>query len=125
MLWPVTVLALLLAFGATARLTRLVTTDVFPPTVALRARVLAIGVRRHTRPLNAASGVTRTDTSLAVDKTRSWWPYKLLTCGWCLSFWIGLAAVTVAYFQPRAWWFLLPAAALTASHITGLLSRLD
>lgn len=118
-----TLLALILAFGAAARLTRLVVVDEFPPTVWLRRRVFMVALARKTAGLDKTKQPL--SYSVAVDKARAWPPYKLITCPWCLGFWISLATVTVGYLQPHAWWFLIPAAALTCSYAVGVLARLD
>jgi hypothetical protein len=118
----VTWLALLLAAGATVRLTLLVTRDQFPPTVWLRARALAAGIRWAQRQYRTdpTRPSTRVDQSICVDKARDWWLYKVLTCPWCVSFWIGLPAAATAEWAPGAWWFRVPALALSASLAAGL-----
>lgn len=119
-------LALLLAFGATARLAILLTRDQFPPTVTLRARVLKHVADREIARLRADAAHTssRIDTNLAVDRAVESWPYVLVTCPWCCSFWLALPACTAAWWQPTAWWFLIPAAALTASLAAGVIAQL-
>lgn len=47
------------------------------------------------------------------------WFETLFTCPWCLSMWIAPIVVACAYTCD---WFVWPAAALTASHATGLLA---
>lgn len=49
----------------------------------------------------------------------------LITCRWCVSFWVAAPAATVWYFWPLKPWFLVPAMALAFSHVTGLLSGLE
>jgi fatty acid desaturase len=110
----VDLLALLLAFGATARLAILLTRDSFPPTVKLRTRVLQRAVARVPK--------TRTGVQLE-DPTEDPW-YVLVTCPWCCSFWLALPTVTAAWAWPTAWWFLIPAAALTASLAAGVIAQL-
>jgi hypothetical protein len=83
----------LLAFGATARLTRLVTDDY---------------LTRHLRVL-----VIRR-TGVASDLT------YLVTCAWCLGLWMSAGVFTLAYFYGGQPWFVWPAAALTASWLYGL-----
>lgn len=109
-------LPLLLALGATVRLTRLISHDPFPPAEKLRAAVLRRAVARSPK--------TRTGV-LYGDNPADWWPYKLLTCPWCVSFWIGLPAAAAAHWAPTAAWFVIPAAALTASHLAGVLANHD
>ncbi|WP_282775879.1 hypothetical protein [Nocardia sp. CC201C] len=83
----------LLAFGAIARLTRLVTDDYL--TRGLRVFV----IRR-----------TGADSILTY----------LVTCAWCLSVWVAAAVFALAYFHGGEPWFIWPAAALTASWLYGL-----
>ena len=79
----------LLAAAATARLTRLVTLDDVPPLPAAR-RWLA-------QRLDVAAAYDRG------DPPSSWW--TLVTCAWCISFWIGAAVVAVGYATgPNGWW---------------------
>jgi hypothetical protein len=95
----VTVTAFLLAWGATARLTRLVNSDVLTETArdALLARF-------------------RADSK----------PHYLLTCPWCASIWIAVPVVLAAWAADGADWFNVPAAILTISYLYGLVaSHLD
>jgi hypothetical protein len=96
-------LPLILAFGAVARLTRLLTVDTFPPIVWGRAHLRAWLIR---------SG--RDD--------ENHWSVRLLGCAWCISFWIAAPVMALAYwFGPTAA-FLIPAGTLTASHAAGMLA---
>lgn len=83
----------LLALGATARLTRLVTDDYI-------TRHLRVWVIRRT----------------GAGSDWSW----LMTCAWCLSMWVSGAVFTLAYFYGAQPWFVWPAAALSASWLYGL-----
>ena len=83
----------LLALGATARLTRLITDDY----VMRWLRVLVI---KHTGANSDLSYLT--------------------TCAWCLGFWMSGAVFTVAWFYGDQPWFVVPAAALTASWLYGI-----
>lgn len=47
---------------------------------------------------------------------------KLATCAWCASIWISAAVVPLAWWHGDSLWLLLPALALAASQITGMLS---
>lgn len=93
-------LFVVLALGATARLTRLITTD----HITGRLRALAL----HQR----AGGP---DGSLSY----------FLTCPWCVSFWVALAVIATGWWPAchgnETWWWF-PAAALTASYATGFLA---
>lgn len=95
-----TVISLALAALATARLTRMVTTDrIF---LAPRVRLLRALVRRH-----GEDGLM---------------PY-LVTCDWCVSIYTGtsVAAAWVAWGDTRA--FLAVAAALAFSYVAGYLAE--
>ncbi|WP_153802993.1 hypothetical protein [Nocardia sp. SYP-A9097] len=85
----------LLAFGAAARLTRLITDDYL-------TRYLRVWVVRRT-------GVT-SDLSY------------LVTCAWCSGLWACGGMFTLAYFYGTAPWFIWPAAALAASWVYGLIA---
>lgn len=83
------------AFAA-ARLTRLVTTDTFPPVKALR--------ERWVREFGQGSSLS-----------------ELIECGWCAGFWI-TAAVRVARRVAPRWWGPVAdvfAAAMVASYLVG------
>ncbi|MBF6298217.1 hypothetical protein IU459_11765 [Nocardia amamiensis] len=85
----------LLALGATARLTRLITDDY----IARHLRVLVIKRTGH-------------DSELSY----------MMTCPWCLSPWLGAIVVTlseVAHYHGWDEWFLLPAAVLSVSWLVG------
>lgn len=45
-----------------------------------------------------------------------------VSCMWCTSAWIGALLMTCAYWYGTAPWALIPALALAASQVTGLLS---
>lgn len=92
--WIIVVLSVLL----TARLTRLVTSDM----VTDWLRVL---VAKKTGPTSVVS--------------------YFLSCAWCISVWVGvLVASIVVWWQDWSWW-MLPLLAGAASHVTGLLTNLD
>ncbi|MGI5292713.1 hypothetical protein ACQEVF_56710 [Nonomuraea polychroma] len=86
----------LLALGATARVTRFFNSDV------LAAPIRAWILRRH--------------------GPASKWTY-LAQCPWCLSIWVAPIAVTAAWLSAGAWWFTIPAAALSASYVYGLIAQ--
>ena len=77
---------------AVFRLTRLATTDTFPPVMHARWRLM----RRFP------------DGS---------WPVELIECPWCMSFWIGLGVVVMR----RSPWWRPVALALASSAVAGLL----
>lgn len=89
-------LSLALAVGATARVTRAITTDV----VLARFR---LWVERQ-----------RGQHSLAAYFVR---------CSWCVSAWVGAAVAPLAYGFGDEPVFVVPALALTLSYLTGLLAE--
>lgn len=84
--------------GAAARLTRLITRDTI------------------TKPLRA-----RVEARYGPDSL----PDEFIRCPWCVGFWVSLLLAALAYCpaigQHPA--FLMPAAALTLSHVVGLAAR--
>ena len=89
----------LLALGAAARLTRLITDD----RIAAPVRALAIRAR-------------------GPESELAW----LVQCPWCIGLWISAAVTVVAYLSHGAVWFTAPALALTISHLVALAAaRLD
>lgn len=81
---------------AVFRLTRLVVADQFPPVKRARERIL--------------------QRWPATD-----WRVELLTCPWCVSFWIALVVVALRRFVPRVW---RPASrAFAFSAVAGMLSE--
>lgn len=107
----VTWLVFLLAIGADVRLTLLITRDAFPPVIWFRARVLQWSYRRMD-----LDGQQPDDT----------WAYTLITCPWCLSFWIALPCLAAARYAGHTDVFLIVAGALTASLAAGVTAhRID
>lgn len=106
-------LALVLAWLATARLAILLTRDAFPPSEWIRTRVLQY----------ATGKAARTRSGVLLGHPDEHPLYVLVSCPWCCSFWIGLPVVAVAWFWPTAWWFVIPAAALTASLVAGAVAK--
>lgn len=47
----------------------------------------------------------------------------LISCAWCSSAWVALAAVESGHLWGDRWWWQLAAGALTASGITGAAAR--
>lgn len=88
-----TLTVFLLALGATARLTRLITDDYI--TRGIRAFV----IKR-----------TGHDSDLSY----------LATCAWCLGLWVSAGVFALAYFHGEQAWFVWPAAALGASWVYGI-----
>lgn len=80
----------------------------------------------------AVARVTRlitTDTIL--DPPRSWLLRRLqserlkylIVCDWCMSIWVAAAITPIAWHHSHTPWYLIPATALAASHMTGLLAQ--
>lgn len=99
-------LDLLVDAAATYRLTRLVTTDTFPPVKAARVRI----VNDHTTTTRNAHGTTDEPDALA----------ELVQCPHCASFWIAVAVVAARILAPK-WWRPL-ATALAFSAVAGNVS---
>jgi hypothetical protein len=97
-------LALLLVFMlATARLSGLATGE---------DEITAAAVLRLKGKINPAS-------------LESGWRFYLsyfVSCMWCMSVWIGALLMAVAHWHGTEPWVLIPAMALAASQVTGLLS---
>lgn len=90
---------------AAGRLTRLVTTDTFPPVRILRDRILE-----------------RFDPGAEIRKRGGELPAvaELVTCNWCAGFWISAGVVTARAVAGR-WWDPV-AKALAASMVVGLVA---
>lgn len=93
-------LILLLMSVATFRLTRLATTDTFPPLVGL---------------------IERLETK--IDKP---WFQELLSCSWCSSVWIGFFVTwgtwLILWSEPKPHWVFWMLAWQVCSAVTGLLT---
>lgn len=66
------------------------------------------------------------------DPARAWlhahgpeWLTYLVHCRWCASIWLGAGVAAAVYNWPARWWVAIPLIGLAASHITGLLARLE
>lgn len=91
-------LTLFLTVGATARLTRLITTDKIleRPREALLDRLNPHGMITY-----------------------------MLGCRWCVSIYVGAAATIYATITAGNVWCMAPMAALTASQATGILASME
>jgi len=89
-------MTLILAVGATARLTRLATVD----TISAPVRAAVVKITRNP------------DHPLAT----------LLRCPWCMGVWVGALVAGWAYADHGRWYFTVPALALTAAHATGFIA---
>lgn len=102
-------MTVLLAVGATARITRLIGRDSI--TFFFRDWIGA-----H------ADSVTHSGAKTAKAKFFTWLD-DLIACPWCLSFWISVPVAVLAWLYGDTAWFLVPALALTASHLTGMAAQ--
>lgn len=60
--------------------------------------------------------------SEGIEMTEGPWWLTFLSCAWCSSWWIGLVVVWSAWcVGDRAWW-MVPAGALAASAVTGVVA---
>lgn len=87
---------LILACGATLRLTILISLD----KITFSFRDWVAGKQDH-RPFRLIDA--------------------LLGCPWCLSIWVAATVAPVAYLLGDTAWFLVPALILTASQVTGMM----
>jgi hypothetical protein len=92
----ISVMAFAVAALATARITRLITTDYL--TATPRAWL-----------------INRLGTSSKLS--------YLLACPWCTSMWIAAAAAPVFYWWQSSAWVQVPAVALALSQTVGMVSR--
>ena len=60
------------------------------------------------------------------DRPRTLGAYlaTLITCQWCASMWVSLAAAPLVWFWPTSPFLLIPALALALSQTTGMISNL-
>lgn len=49
----------------------------------------------------------------------------LVTCPWCVSVWAGFPAAAIAWHFPTSGWVWVPAIALTASGMSGMLATVE
>lgn len=107
-----TLLHLALILLATARLTRLVTTDVlldWPRHVVLKALIGPPNPVGAHEQLESASGI------------RGKLAY-LIVCDWCSSMYVGAAVAGAWYVWGDTLWLMMVYAALSASYVTGFLA---
>lgn len=110
----------LVATLASARITRLVVSD----TLVDGARHAFLQRVAHSGRQRAQA---RSGQSIAPPTPVRQWFLSLLTCPWCIGFWITTATVTLLYlasgisvFGP--WWVDLPALSLSAGYMVGWLA---
>ena len=60
-----------------------------------------------------------------LDDTNRWHQAlaTLITCQWCASIWVAAATAPLAWWHGASPWVAIPAVALAASQVTGVLSR--
>jgi len=97
-------MTLLLAVGATVRLTRLFAFDLI------------------TFPIRDWVGARTEDTRSAPSWKGRFFAFvdDMITCPWCLSIWMGTAVAAAAWFYGQTAWFMVPALLLTASQAAGM-----
>lgn len=111
----VNVLLLVLLIGASARLTRLTTTDTI--TAPIRDPIL----ERVLRPRAQRRALDQGEALPPPTRLRSTL-YTLLTCHWCVGFWIAAAVVLAATAWGHTLYFQVAAAILTVSYALGWLA---
>lgn len=130
-------MTVLLICAATFRLTRFVTRDAFPPIALARAWIQRkwdpfddegwVNYERYTGEERALliSGLKASGIPTPTTWRRS--IAYLVTCTWCVSIWLGAVVTLFAVLTPSHWvsWAYAPLVWLTASAVTGLMSRLD
>lgn len=125
---------------AVARVTGLVTADTItePIRAGIIQRLAAAVVTPNTQKLaavaeflapSAPKPLLNVSTSDLIDLLREerrgrWAVAKLITCQWCASVWIAAAAAPLVWWYGHNLWILVPATALAASQLTGMLSDL-
>lgn len=119
-------LELIVDLLAAYRLTRLATTDTFPPILAARAWLLRRYPDENTQfgDSEVVDGQTETGVRV-VPLSLGWWiaerPHwlgELITCPWCASMWLAAGVVLVRDFAAWRWIALV----LAFSAVAGLLS---
>lgn len=124
-------LDLLIDLLAVYRLTRLVTTDVFPPILAVRGWILRRWPDEETQFGDSEVQVIEELDQAVVGKVpvvpykMGWWvaarPHwlgELITCPWCASVWLAGAVALVRDFTIWRWLAFV----LAASAVAGLLA---
>lgn len=103
-----------LAAGATARLTRLIGKDSI--TFFFRDWLAA-----HSE--DAREGRDRSGPVKATARERFFtFVEDMVVCPWCLSIWLSVPVAVLAWFFGGSAWFVIPALALTVSHVTGVVA---
>lgn len=107
---------------AAYRLTRLWISDKLPPLPLLREKILTWVDRDFTNSTEENPTIDRWTAKVALYGAM---PLSyLVTCYWCVGFWISLGTAAFAAFTPP--WLWQPAVAVLAlSAVVGLLGRLD
>lgn len=99
-----------LAVGATARITRLIGRD----SITFFFRDWLAARTEDARESRKRGRVGPKERLLSFTE-------DMATCPWCLSVWVSAPVAALAWLWGETVWFAVPAAALTASYLTGLL----
>ncbi|MBA8929422.1 hypothetical protein BC739_006640 [Kutzneria viridogrisea] len=110
---------LILAIGATGRLTRLTTTDVITQPLRRRVHRLVLYNRSERATLAPQQWAPVTSGSRTLPRH---WVYALLTCDWCVAVWIATAIVTVDSVCGNSPAVLVPEAVLATAFFAGWLT---
>lgn len=109
---------------AAFRLTRLLAVDMLPPIPRVRAAVERWARARWTAELDASEGHDAKSALLARHRMYGDSPAlaTLVTCPWCLGFWVALLTALLSVAVPTGAWVWL-AVPLALSAVTGLLNQ--
>lgn len=118
------VLIIFLAVLATARLTRLVTTDMITEPIRDRIDSDASYGDEWIVDLTPHGATARLIHRHGKMATFQRFVNDVVNCPWCASIWIGALVAALAFLLPTAA-FVWPALALAASHLTGLLHAFE
>lgn len=104
-------MTMLLAVGATARITRLVGRD----TITFFFRDWLAAQVEDAKEKSSKTKVSMKERIFTFVE-------DMVACPWCLSVLVSVPVAVAAWIVGDTWWFLVPALALTASQVTGLVS---
>lgn len=117
-------LLIFLAILATARLTRLVTTDGITEPLRDRLEAKASFGDQWVVDLTPDGATARLSHRTGKWPTFVRFVRDITECDWCTSVWIGAGVAAAAYFLPFAV-FAWPALALGASYAVGLMAMIE
>jgi len=107
-------MTLVLAVGATARMTRLIGKDSI--TFIFRDWLAA-----HSEDARERRDPDR-PTARTLQERFFTFVEDMVACPWCLSIWLSFPVAVLAWFYGDTFWFVIPALALTASHVSGVVA---